>query len=215
MPNAVLQDLAVDRKNPNLLAAAGQIYKSGWPMMGVFISSDGGTNWTQAPVSSKKDSYAYAVARDPVNPSILYVGGQNGQWKPLLCKSANGGASWTDITKGIRGTIIDVAVDPASPRIVYAVEWGGSVWKSGDGGGSWTELSIRGGYRLIINPNQPNELFLGTAYDGVFYSADQGATWKDFSADMDIKYIRCLDLDPAARILYASTEGGGIYKGSF
>jgi len=182
--------------------------------MGVFLSSDGGATWTAAPIVSQKNSCAYAVARDPANPNILYAGGNSGTWEALLCKSTNGGASWTDITKGIRGTILDLAVDPVSPRTVYGVTWG-YVWKSQDGGGSWTGTSAGPAKRLIINPNNPNELFVGTGYSGVYYSADQGATWQDFSADMDIKSIQCLDLDPAARILYAGTTGGGIIKRRF
>ena len=214
-PEGYLQDLIVDRKNPNLLAAAGAAYKGYVSSMAVFLSSNGGATWTTSSVSSQNGSFAYAVARDPANPNILYAGGVSGTWQALVCKSTNNGASWTDITKGIRGTVLDMAVDPVSPRIVYAAT-SGSVWKSRNGGGSWTEIPVGGVImHLIINPNNPRELFLGSGYGGVYYSADQGATWQDFSADMEFKYIQCLDMDPAARILYASTYGGGIVKRSF
>jgi photosystem II stability/assembly factor-like uncharacterized protein len=182
--------------------------------MAVFLSSNGGASWTTVRVVTQKDSYAYAVARDPSNPNNLYVGGASGAGGALLCKSTNGGASWTDVTKNIRGTILDIQVDPASPNIVYAVTWG-RVWRSTDGGASWTETSVDSVQCLIINPKNPKEIFAGTGYDGVCYSADRGVTWQDLSADLDIKYIECLDLDPAARILYAGTYGGGIFKRKF
>jgi photosystem II stability/assembly factor-like uncharacterized protein len=181
--------------------------------MAVYVSSDGGTNWTTVRVNSQKNSCASAVARDPANPNILYAGGYSGTWQALLCKSMNGGASWTDITKGVRGYILSIAIDPVSPKIVYAVTWS-DIWKSEDGGGSWKALSVGGTKCLIINPKNPNELFAG-GYSGIYYSANKGAAWQDFSADMDIENIQYLDLDPAARILYAGTEGGGIYKRHF
>jgi photosystem II stability/assembly factor-like uncharacterized protein len=179
--------------------------------MAAFLSSNGGAGWTTVRVTSDNKSCAEAIARDPANPNTLYVGGYSGSWKGLLFKSTNGGASWTDVLKNIQGTIQEIQVDPVSPRTVYAVTWG-SVWKSMNGGGSWTDLKVSPAKCLIINPKNTSELFVGTGYSGVYHSTDQGATWEDFSADMDVKYVNCLDLDPAARILYAGITGGGIAK---
>ena len=207
----MIQDLIVDKKNPNLLAAAGRIYKSGAWTMGAFLSSNGGASWTTVPVGSQKNSDGCAIARDPSNPDTLYIGGQGGDWKGFLCKSTNGGASWTEITNGIQSGIVEIAVDPVSPKVVYAATWG-APWKSTDGGESWTVLSAWGVKRLVINPKNPNEVFAACGHNGVYYSPDKGATWQVFGSDTEVTNTLCVDFDPASRVLYAGTFGGGILK---
>lgn len=203
-------DLVIDGNKPNLLAAAGEVWKGGIKTMGVYLSSDGGDAWTTIRVCSQKDSIANAVAMDPSSAKIIYAGGGDKSGNALLFKSTDGGVSWTKITGGIKGSILGIAVDPISPAIVYVVTRSG-VWKSVNGGMAWAEQSVHADTCLIINPKNPNELFAAGS-SGVFYSADQGGTWQSFNANWDISDVLCLDLDPVSRTLYASVRGSGIWK---
>ena len=76
-----------------------------------------------------------------------------------------------------------VVIDPQNNEVVYATFGGytsGNVWKSTDGGNNWSnignalpEAPIRS---LVIHPNNPNYLYIGTGV-GVFASEDGGVTW--------------------------------------
>src|SRR5208282_1785045 len=94
-----------------------------------------------------------AIAVDPTNPNIVYVGGaQGGVWK-----STNGGANWTttfDTEKTL--AIGSIAIDPSSCAAgpcttVYVGTgeqnfsgdsyYGAGIYKSTDGGATWNQTA--------------------------------------------------------------------------
>jgi hypothetical protein len=83
----------------------------------------------------------FAIAADPVNQGVLYVGTVSaGVWKTEDC-----GATWTHISTGLNGEQVDsgmnwtMAVDPMDPDTVYTNSGYGSngLFKSTNGGVDW------------------------------------------------------------------------------
>jgi photosystem II stability/assembly factor-like uncharacterized protein len=141
-----------------------------------------------------------AIAVDPTNPDIVYLGGaQGGVWK-----TTDGGVNWTPLTDDQPSLAIGaLAIDPTSCspapcRIIYAGTgeqtfssssyYGAGILKSTDAGATWTHLpgpflgpfsagfSPGGGARissLAVNRQNPNVILAGVL---IFISADGGAS---------------------------------------
>ncbi len=103
---------------------------------------------------------------------------------PLL-RSTDQGATW-EVTNAAVPMLFPnfpyvpfLAVDPAEPRRVYAVDWMGGLWRSVDGGRTWREIFGRGSDPLLvaIAPFEPGVIYVASSEAGVFRSADFGRTW--------------------------------------
>jgi hypothetical protein len=131
-----------------------------------------------------------ALAIDPVNPQILYLGTELafiGSSPPTgiingLFKSTNGGATWTHASNGLPSwsgsnttklNVFAIAVDPSNPSTVYAAaarsgvdrSSDASVYKSTDGGASWSNTGdglVGASIRtLVIDPANPQTIYAG------------------------------------------------------
>src|SRR5215213_9376837 len=98
----------------------------------------------------------------------------------LLVSSAN--AAWRSEGPFI-GAVVDVAIDPMNPDIIYAAT-GGGVWRSDDGGQSWTlpgdGLVNRSIEWIEVDPGNPATIWAGidnTGRPGLWRSPDRGKTW--------------------------------------
>jgi photosystem II stability/assembly factor-like uncharacterized protein len=157
---------------------------------------------------------ARALAAVPGDSNRIYMGTTD-SW---IYESADRGASWRRLAKlgESDDLIVDhIVVDPGDPATIYAAAWkldpaGGGLWVSRDGGKSWTESaglrdqSIRA---FTQAPSDPRTLFAGTL-EGVFRSADGGASWAQISppGSSEIHEIESLAVDPAdPNIVYAGT----------
>lgn len=145
-------------------------------------SDDGGRRWLAVP---RIGAGIGALAADPRTSGGVWAGGRNG-----LFHSPNGRA-WKQV-RPVRGEnlgVVDVAVSPADPRVVwvsgYASTTAGAslgplLYRSGDGGRSWQrrENGLPGPVtRLALDPERPDVLF-AAAGDGLFGSSDGGASWQ-------------------------------------
>jgi photosystem II stability/assembly factor-like uncharacterized protein len=201
-------------------ADAGRLYAAGWfkdvpatgPMyFGVWRTLNGGATWTRVKVLSNAGSRGTAVGIAPSDRNIVYAGGRTGSLpgEDIMCKSSDGGTTWSRLAGVFDCPPEFIGVDPVAPGIVY-VGTTFSVYRSMNGGGSWTKLSgIHNPYAIAINKLNPAEVFVGT-YDGIFYSRDKGTTWTDISAGLPAKWVGAVELDPAARKVYAGTIGAGV-----
>jgi len=86
-----------------------------------------------------------------------------------------------------------LALDPADPKVVYIAageyEWApGTIFKSSDQGRTWKKLPVDlkmggnedhrfGGPRLVVSPSRPSVLLFGSRSEGLWRSADAGASW--------------------------------------
>lgn len=185
--------------------------------MGIFLSTDAGTNWTQIKIMNVADSQAEAAALAPSNVSTIYVAGYISSGTRVIFRSTDGGAAWTQgAAPSSSAQVSGLAVHPSSPSTLYATTSWGGCFKSTDGASSWTKMdkAPSGANCVAINPSNPNEVFIGSN-DGVYYSADGGATWTDLSAGLAATDVVWIEIDAPARLIYAGIEGGGICRRSF
>jgi hypothetical protein len=181
-----------------------------------------------------------AIAVNPNNPSVLYLGAAvGGVWR-----SSDGGDTWTPLFDRQRalgiGEPAGIAIDPSNTDIIYVGTSGrddsaepdtiqqppAGLFKSTDGGASW--IALGSGYPAgnTGNANQfvthsINVIIVdpvnGTIYlasdSGVFTSSD-GLTWHTATGISGDTRSLALDLStPAgARILYAGASGSGVFR---
>jgi photosystem II stability/assembly factor-like uncharacterized protein len=135
------------------------------------------------------------------------------------------GGSWSPSGGPYGGPMTAVAVDPHTPRNVYAAALGGGVFKSTNAGRTWRAIDagVAGVNRgaLKLDPRHPRTVYLGNAR-GVFKSTDGGRSWQDVSDglfDGETPARRSWRLGEgfvtrlavaADSTLYASTYGGAF-----
>jgi hypothetical protein len=105
---------------------------------------------------------------------------------------------WVPLTDAIGNMdftgIESLAVDPADTNRVYLAagiysRGKAAILRSADQGGTWLQTDVpfkmggneagrANGERLAVDPNDGNILFFGSRRDGLWKSADRGATWQ-------------------------------------
>ncbi|PYT18763.1 MAG: glycosyl hydrolase [Acidobacteria bacterium] len=138
-----------------------------------------------------------AVAGDPVNRFVFYMGATGGG----VWKTDDGGITWRNVSDGFfkTGSVGAIAVAPSNPNVVYAgmgescfrgdTSHGDGVYKTTDGGSTWKNIGLaptRHIARIRIHPSNPDMVYVAAFGDGfgpsadrgVYRSSDGGATWK-------------------------------------
>jgi hypothetical protein len=93
---------------------------------GVYKSVDGGKTWRNVGLEDSQTIGAIRV--HPRNPDIVYVAALGHLWGPNemrgVYRSTDGGGSWKQVfTRGPDAGAVDLAMDPANPRVLYASFW--------------------------------------------------------------------------------------------
>jgi photosystem II stability/assembly factor-like uncharacterized protein len=182
---------------------------------GVYRSTDGGRTWTHLGLA---DTHHIARVRiDPRDPDRVYVSafghafGPNGERG--VYRSTDGGRTWQRVLyRSERAGAIDLCLDPANPRVLYATIWeaqryphtlvsggpGSGIFKSTDGGDTWTEItrrpglprSVLGRMGIAASGARPGRLWAaieaGEDEGGLYRSDDGGETWERVSADREL-----------------------------
>ena len=194
------------------LFGAGMIYVSSSPRMTFYKSTDRGATWAVSTVINS-DSYGNAVAVDPTNENVIYIGGYvyTPSYRGAVFKTTNGGISWTEISSGLASSVSCLAADPGNPNRIYA--GGSGLYRSDNGGSSWAKVADYSVASIVINGTTPDEIYIGSGA-GVYFSSNRGTTWQDFNGDLPDKSVGCLALDLSNKIVYAGTTDGGVYRNS-
>lgn len=180
-------------------AAAGPtgIILIGSDISGAYRSADRGATWTNIGwAGGLEQCYVGAVAFDPADAGIVYLGGEGG-----LYRSADGGSHFSLRVSG--GFWNAVAVAPSDPRTVYAARLGAynttdpRIYRSADRGLTWSLAgSMPAGTRVLelaVRPNDPMRLCALSGYEklmsgtqprrALYVSGNGGATWTDAHGD--------------------------------
>ncbi len=154
-------DIAVSPSNPDIIwvgTGESNSSRSSYAGTGVFKSEDGGKTWKNMGLN---DSHHIGrILVHPTNPDIVYVAVIGHLYTENeergLYKTTDGGKNWKKVLYvNPRTGVIDVAMDPSNPDILYAASWerirkawnftgsgsGSGIWKSTDGGENWVKLT--------------------------------------------------------------------------
>ncbi len=155
-----------------------------------------------------------AIAFDPVDPNIIWVGSPSGG----LWKTTTNGGSWTSSTQDLPSLGVSaILIDHHNPDILFigtgdrdaGDAYGIGVYRSTDGGGSWEPWKNGMGDRVVgrLIQHPANHLvILAATNNGVYRTNDGGANWTRTQAG-DFKDIVFKPNDPT--IVYAA--GGGSF----
>jgi uncharacterized repeat protein (TIGR01451 family) len=159
--------------------------------------------WTPRTNDSDTQSVG-ALAIAPSNDSIVYMGSGEGAlsgdsyYGDGFYRSTNGGVSWQHVSTLFTGqAVTDIAVDPTNSQHVYASTVRGrggnhrtssptdaayGVYESTDGGSTWTlrkgtTNELHGATDLVMDPQNPQNLWASFWGDGIYKSTDGGLTW--------------------------------------
>jgi photosystem II stability/assembly factor-like uncharacterized protein len=185
--------------DPNRIYAS---QTSGWFGQIIQRSDDGGKIWHQpgvpagqlvppGPPKSASNKFAYDAAANPLTTHQWYDGSQH----PWEFKRV-----WH-----LEPSLTD-------PDTVYAGVEDAALFRSTDGGENWQELSgLRGHgtgplwqpgaggmclHTIILDPSDPQRIYIAISAAGAFRTDDGGATWKPINRGLYSKYIP----DPTAEV---------------
>lgn len=179
-------DLAVAPSDPNVVwAGTGEAFIRSNVSIGngVYRSTDGGESWTH--LGLEESGRIGRIAVHPDDPDVAYVAALGHLYGPQeergLFRTTDGGETWEKVLFVDESTgAVDVVMDPANPRILFAATWqmriwtwgresggpGSGIWKSTDGGDTWTRLEGRGLPRgtlgkigLGMTPDDPDRVY--------------------------------------------------------
>jgi photosystem II stability/assembly factor-like uncharacterized protein len=213
------------------------------PDRGLYKTTDGGKNWNLILKGSNLSTGASTIAMNPGDPNVLFAGmwdfrrkgwtfrsGGEGPDKPSgsgLFRSADGGATWTEITaeanKGFPKKPygrIAVAIAPSNAKRVYAFveSTDSALFVSDDGGATWDKrdksnwMVWRPFYfaNLIVDPKNPDRLF---KTDGpLILSEDAGKSFATVGGFQGAHGdMHDLWIDPANTQNVVAGDDGGIW----
>ena len=203
----------------------------GW---GMFRSTDAGRTWSR--IGLENTGRISRIAIDPHDPDRVYVAALGTAYGPQpdrgVFRTTDGGKTWEKVLFVNDSTgAVDVILDPANPRTLYASTWqieihtwgresggkGSGIWKSTDGGTTWKRLTGHGlplkpygKATLGISPANPQRIYAqietgdGVPWHGV--PTDTGRLWRSDDAGATWKLVNS-DLKPMGRTAYYSRMG--------
>lgn len=186
------------------------------------------SNWQPVfgtlPYDSPGQGRIQAIAVDPTNSNVFYVGTPaGGVWK-----TTNGGTSFIPLFDefpqiGVSG----IAIDPNNANIIYIATGDrdhsdtvfAGIYKSTNGGTTWVPTGAVSGPStasdIYVNPSNSNMIWVATN-NGVFRSTNGGTSWTRTLAG-NIKDIKIKPTDPTIvyavsnTAFYRSTDSGATF----
>lgn len=163
------------------------------------------------------------ISESPLQEGVIWVGTDDG----LVQLTKDGGKTWTNLTKNIKGLppeswVSRIEASHHALGTAYATfdrhwldDYKPHVYKTEDFGATW--VSIKGnlpdvGYLYVVreDPVNKNLLFVGSEF-GLFVSFDGGKTWVNKWKDFPTIAVRDIQIHPREKDLVIGTHGRGVY----
>ena len=186
--NIPAQCIAMDPNDTNTIYV-GLASITGAPTNKVIVKSvNGGLNWTALDLTSALP-VGYGVVSicvDPSDSQTLFAIGRESFSNALVAASFDGGATWEDRTGSLPSgkpynhlAIGNGKVYMAGGQLFGSQNVG--VYETSNYGLTWTNISAsfpnKVSNAILIDPNDPLHMFVGTEGDGIYSTADGGGTW--------------------------------------
>ena len=172
---------------------------------GIYRSDNAGETWSH--LGLEQTGSVSKIIIHPTNPDIAYAAAMGHLFSTGpdrgLFRTLDGGQHWENVLFINDSTgIIDLAIHPNNPDILYAAAWqrvrtayrrdyGGpssGIYKSVDGGNAWQKLTsvlptAAGRIGITISPSYPNILYAMFEHEtsgylqAIYRSANNGNTW--------------------------------------
>lgn len=148
-----------------------------------------------------------AVLMDPDDPDRILTGTAHYAWGATVRGTTDGGGSWSQVALRPADETAEYPIERiwqltrgTRPDEVWAGVAQAALFRSGDGGESWTEIDAltshpsrphwnpgAGGlclHTILIDPDDPDRMWVGISAVGVFATADGGKTWEPMNAGL-------------------------------
>ena len=216
--------VALDQSNPQHVLAANN-----WDPI-LLQSSDRGQTWMWTGDRLGEGMGWRVIAFAPSDSKTVYAGSSAyysaGMFDDRMAAagvyvSHDGGMTWTaaNDTLSSQANVIDLAIDPGDPQIVYVATGNSGLLKSSDGGRSWRKLNRAESTSAVVlsvtvNPLDYNVVYAGVEHMGLYRSDDGGATWQLSMEGMPLETrVGDIVFDPKnPQVVYASDHFSGVYR---
>jgi photosystem II stability/assembly factor-like uncharacterized protein len=185
----------------------------------LFLSSDGGHNWSRLAHLGDDDNVLDHIVIDPQNPKHIYVSAWSvvNQQAGDVYRSHDGGNNW-EALPGVHGkSVRALAIAPYDSKVLVIGALDG-VFRSKNGGNSWEQISpasqteLKNIESIAVDPKNPDVVYAGT-WHLAWKTDDGGANWhrinKGMIDDSDVFSVIVDSTNPT--VVYASACSG-IYK---
>jgi len=210
-------DVAVSESDPDVVwvgTGETQPRHSGYSYAGTgaFRSTDGGQSWENRGL--RDTHHIGTVLIHPTDPEIVYVAALGHFWSPNqergVFRTTDGGESWERVLFISDHTgVVELAMDPADPRTLYAAAWeavsgepveGGDesgLYRTTDGGDSWAKLGNGlpagplGRMGIGVAPSRPSTVYAFIDNQGPVPqgAADQRLSDQGAAQEQDRPYV--------------------------
>lgn len=176
---------------------------------GVWRTEDGGVNWM--PLGDYFSNLSvYAVAIDPIDPSIYFFGSTSG----LIYKSLDSGATWNELADLSNSHINKILIDPTNTDNIFVSSENAGFFRTTDGGNTWNPITNDS--RAFDIEFKPGDVSVVYASGNAFHrSTDGGQTFTTITGFIGgPKMIGVSpDDDTVVYVLEANNGSfGGFYK---
>ncbi|UCC25645.1 MAG: glycosyl hydrolase [Gemmatimonadales bacterium] len=184
------------------------------PGIGMYRSTDAGRTWTY--IGLREAGQIGKIQVHPDDPDRLWVAALGSLFRDNaergVFRSRDGGASWEKVLFVSDSTgVVDIAMDPTNPRILFATAWRakrlpwtmisgsteGGLYRSKDGGDTWQRLSaglpqgLWGKAGVAVSPANPQRVWVLVEAEGeaggMYRSDNGGDSFRQVSADRGIR----------------------------
>ncbi|MEZ4909148.1 MAG: hypothetical protein R2771_16235 [Saprospiraceae bacterium] len=204
MPTLGVSSILIDPNTPNTMyIGSGDRDASAAPGLGVFKSTDGGTNWTQSNTGMGNRTVGKMIM-NPSNSAIIIAATSNGIYKTI-----DYGNNWT-LKSSNNNNYKDIIFHPSNSNYVYATA-NGSFYRSTDNGDTWSLISsgLVSCSRMVlgVSADEPDAVFClltggSQLFQGIFKSTDLGLNFTRITPENHLNILGYNDGDNSSQASY-------------